>query len=225
MWMEPAGVSVWKTAAGAVFGGEAGGQAVALQAAVNGAARQLGVDAAPHRLVTSSSGRARLRRSSTIKPSSHSRQRGGQAMRTGGAIDDVLAAFPARHGAAVDAELAGQRAVRGAAILDIGADPRRGGGVGVQLEMHQPASLRSGRRGAVIASWRRSPRWVHRHLPRAAPPDSRWSRRRRAVPSCGLPGRAAPPLASTGAAATFRTACHNREPSRQSSGTKHEGRG
>src|ERR1700745_2161816 len=36
------------------------------------------------------------------------------------------------------------------------------------------------------------PRWVHRDLPRAAPPDSRGSRRRRAGASYALPGQATP---------------------------------
>ena len=48
MWMKPAGASVWKVTAGGRLRGEAGGEAVPLQAAVNAAARQLGVEAAPH---------------------------------------------------------------------------------------------------------------------------------------------------------------------------------
>ena len=51
-------------------------------------------------------------------------------------------------------------------------------------------SLRSACRG-VIASPRRSPRWVHRDFPRAAPPDPSRSLRS-AAPSCALPGQAAP---------------------------------
>ena len=60
-------------------------------------------------------------------------------------------------------------------------------------------------RGAVGDPPGRSPRWVLRHLPRAAPPDSWRSQRGRAGPF------------------NKDTACHNRAPSRQSSGTKHIG--
>jgi len=60
------------------------------------------------------------------------RDRGGQAMRAGRAVGGVLAGFPARHGARMDPELAGQRRSGGGAPLDIGAGARSGGGIGVQ---------------------------------------------------------------------------------------------
>jgi hypothetical protein len=94
-------------------------------------------------------------------------------MRAGRAVGNVLAGFPARDGAAVNAELTGQHGVAGAALLDGGAGARRGGGVGVQSQMHQLHSPGSACGSGVVASGRRSPRWVHRDLPRAAPPDSR----------------------------------------------------
>ena len=58
-------------------------------------------------------------------------------MRAGRAVGDILAGLPAHHGAGMDAELAGQRGMRGAALLDIGAGPRGGGGIGMQPELHQ----------------------------------------------------------------------------------------
>ena len=153
-----------------------------LQAAVDGAARQRGIDAAPHRLgdVVERQGEAAAQLDDQgFFPIRHHR---GQPMRTGRAVDELGARLPPRHGPAVDAELAGQRAGRGAALLDIGAGARRRGGIGVQLESitrRSPGSVCSTR----VASRRRSPRWVHRNLPRAAPPDSRGSRRGRAGPS------------------------------------------
>ena len=139
--MNPAGVSVWKAAAGAFSRREAGGDAVALQTAVDGAARQLGVDAAPHRLddVVERQGEAAAQLDDQgFFPIGHGRwlSRCGRVERS----THVLTALPARHGAAVDAEFAGQRGDRGLAFLDIGADARRGRGVGVQLEMHQPSA-------------------------------------------------------------------------------------
>ena len=66
--------------------------------------------------------------------------------RPGRAIGDILARAPARHGAAVDAELAGQRGVAGLALLNASAGARRRGGVGVQSQMHQPVLPRVGLR-------------------------------------------------------------------------------
>jgi hypothetical protein len=109
-------------------------------------------------------------------------------------IGHLLAGFPAGHGAAVDAEFAGQRGVGGPAFLEVGAGARGGGGV--ELEIHRRHPPRSVGCSAGVASGRRSPRWAHRPLPRATPPDSRGSRRGRAGPSRGLPGRAALPLAA-----------------------------
>ena len=110
-----------------------------LQAAVDGAARQRGIEAAPHRLgdVVERQGEAAAQLNDQgFFPIRHHR---GQPMRTGRAVEELGARLPPRHGPAVDAELAGQRAGRGAALLDIGAGARRRGGIGVQLELHQPA--------------------------------------------------------------------------------------
>ena len=87
--------------------GEAGGEAVSLQATVNPAARQFGVHAAPHRLedVVERQGQAAAQlEDQGFLPWA---DRGGQPMRSGRTIDHVRAGFPARHGAAVDAELTG----------------------------------------------------------------------------------------------------------------------
>ena len=179
----------------------AGGDAVALQATVDGAARQRGVDTAPHcfdDVVERQRQAAAQLDDQAFFPFGHRR---GQPVRAGGSIDDLPARLPTRHGAAVDAEFAGQGGVARPAFLDIGAGARRGGGIGVELEIHHRVLPRSVE-GGVGASSGRSPRWVHSHLPRAAPPDLRQSWRRRAGPSCGLPGRAAPGLAAIAAAAT-----------------------
>ena len=117
------------------FRGKAGGQTVALQAPVDGAARQLLIDAAPHRFddVVERQGKAAAQLDDqAFFPLGHRR---GQPMRTGRAIDHILTVFPAGYGSAMDAELAGQHAGRGGAFLNIGADARRGGGVGVQFEV------------------------------------------------------------------------------------------
>ncbi len=117
---------------------EAGGDAVALQTAVNGAARQFGVDAAPHRLDDV------VERQSEAAPQLDHQgffpigQGGAQPMRAGRSIDEVLTALPARHGAAVDAEFARQCGIAGLAFLDIGTSARSGRGIGVQLKIHQP---------------------------------------------------------------------------------------
>ena len=139
------------------FRGKAGGQTVALQAPVDGAARQLLIDAAPHRFddVVERQGKAAAQLDDqAFFPLGHRR---GQPMRTGRAIDHILTVFPAGYGAAMDAELAGQHAGRGGAFLNIGADARRGGGVGVQFQVHQRALPWAACGTGVVASSGRSP--------------------------------------------------------------------
>jgi len=68
----------------------------------------LRVDAAPHGFddIVERQGEAAAQfDDESFLPGGH---RGGQPMRTSGAAD-VVAGFPARHGAAVDAEFTGQR--------------------------------------------------------------------------------------------------------------------
>ena len=224
MWIKPAGVSVWKAAAGAVCGVRRADRAVALQAAVNAAARQLWIDAAPHRLddVVERQGKAAAQLDNQgFFPLG---QRGGQPMRAGRAIDHILTVFPARYGAAMDAELAGQHAGRGGAFLNIGADARRGGGVGVQFEVHQRA-LPWGR---LVA-----PAWSRRRTLAPVGPPAPPTRRAVKLATVAAPARGSP-LWTTGTSCaspgrnsglSHSIACHNRVLSRQSSETKHAGRG
>ena len=59
-------------------------------------------------------------------------------MRAGRAVGAVAAGFPARDGAGMDAELARRRGRGGGALVDVSAGARRGGGVSVPSELHQP---------------------------------------------------------------------------------------
>jgi len=202
------------------FLGKAGGNAVPLQTAVNGAARQLGVDASPHRLddvVERQRQAAAQFDDQGFFPFSH---RGGQAMRPGGSIDDLLAALPSRHGARMNPKLTGQRAVRGGTYLDVGADARRGRGIGVQLEIHHPVLPPIGRlpqRDRVVGT--------------LAPVGPQAPPTRRAARLAAVAARARGSLlwtTGTSCASSGRNcrlshsiACHNRGPSRQSSETKH----
>jgi len=111
---------------------QTGRQAVPLQAPVNAAARQLGIEAAAHRLddVIERQGKATAQLDDqAFFPWA---DRGGQPMRAGRAVGDVLAGFPARHGASMDPQFVSQRRMGGGALLDIGAGARRRGGIGVQ---------------------------------------------------------------------------------------------
>src|SRR5882757_3392864 len=149
--------------------------------------------------------------------------RRGQAMPAGRAIEHVLAGFPARHGEAVDAELAGQGAVRGGALLNIGAGARGRGGIGMQLEIHQPVLP------SIAALGRRE-----RLAETLAPVGPQGPPARRSARLVTVAARARGSLLwTTGTSCdcacnrrSFKkeTACHSRAPSRQSSGTKHEGR-
>src|SRR6516225_1789287 len=95
-----------------LVGGEAGGEIVPHQAAVDSAARQLRVDAAAYRfddvVERQREAAAQFDDQRFLPIGDH----GGQAMRAGGAVGDVLAGSPTRHGAAMNAELAGQRLSR-----------------------------------------------------------------------------------------------------------------
>jgi hypothetical protein len=101
------------------------------QASLDAAARQLGVEAAPHRLDNVVERQHEAAAQLDDQGLSPGGDRGGQAMRAGRAVGDVAAGFPARHGTRMDAELACQRGVRGGTLLDVGAGARRGGGIGV----------------------------------------------------------------------------------------------
>lgn len=140
--------------------GQLGGQAVALEAAVHAATRQLRVEAAPHRLddvVERQHEAAAELDDQGFFPGS---DRSGQAMWAGRAVGDVAAGFPARHGARRDAELARQHGVRGCTLLDIGAGVRRRVGIGVQSELHQRALPEVGVHSGVMAALGHTAQWV-----------------------------------------------------------------
>ena len=204
--------------------GEAGGDAVPLQAAVDGAARQRGIEAAPHRLgdVVERQGEAAAQLDDQgFFPIRHHR---GQPMRTGRAVEELGARLPPRHGPAVDAELAGQRAGRGAALLDIGAGARRRGAIGVQLEIHQPALPWLGLQHPGCLPETLAP------VGPQEPPTRRAARLAGVAPRARgsllwTTGTSCASSRSSRRCCTISRACHNRAPSRQSSGTEHAGRG
>ncbi|NHH97571.1 hypothetical protein DYY66_1223 [Candidatus Nitrosotalea sp. FS] len=121
---------------GRLLGPLARGDAVSLEAAVDGAARERRVETAAHRLddvvEREREGAAQFETQRDL-PIGH---RGGQPMRHMRAVMHLAAATPAGNGAGTDAELAHQAAGRGGAVLDVGPDPRRRGRVGVQLHVH-----------------------------------------------------------------------------------------
>jgi hypothetical protein len=132
--------------------GEASRDPMPLQATVDGAARQLGVEAAPHHLDNVVERHGEAAAQLDHQGFFPRRQRGVQPVRPGRAVDDIRAGFPARNRAAVDAEFAGQRRVARLAFLDVDADARGGGGIGMEFEIHQPALPLIGRlrhRGCV----------------------------------------------------------------------------
>ena len=172
----------------------------------------------------SSSGRARLRRRSTIKASSQSVR--VVASRCG-RVDRSSTWSRAFQRATVRLWMPSSRAralFEAMLFLDAGAGTRGCGGVGVPLEIDQRARPRLG--------WRRrcgSPGKTLAPVGPQAPP---------ARGAAGLAVIAAPARGSllwtTGTSCTCacisrsctkRTACHSRAPSRQSSETKHESRG
>ena len=205
------------------LGGEAGRDPVPLQAAVGGAARQLRIEAASHRLddVVERQGEAAAQLDHQgFFPFP---QRGVQPVRPGGAVGHLLAGFPPGHGAAVDAEFTRQGGVGGLAFSNVGADARGGGGVGVQLEVHQPASPVSGR-------LRRRDRVRETLVP--VGPQGPPTRRPARLAGVAVQARGSLPWTTGTNCAFFRSrcfnhsiACRNRVPSRQSSETKHLRRG
>ena len=116
--------------------GQAGRDPVPLQAAVDGAARQLGIEAASHRFdnVVERQGEAAAQlHNQGLLPRRHG---GVQPVPARRVVGRVLAGFPPRHGAVVDAEFARQGDVGGLAFRDVGAGARGGGGVGMQPEVY-----------------------------------------------------------------------------------------
>src|SRR6202171_715630 len=106
------------------------------------------------------------------------------------------------------------------ALLDVGADPRGRGGIGVPFEIHQsvpPSNARPGRRERLAGT--------------LAPVGPQGPPAHRAAGLVAVAARWCGSLLwTTGTSCvcacnrrsfTKETACHNRAPSRQSSGTKH----
>jgi hypothetical protein len=100
---------------------------------MNAAARQVGVEAAPHRLDDA------VERQRQAAPQLDDQgffpltDRGGQPMRAGRPAGNIAAGFPARDGARMDAELARQRGMGGGALPHIGVGARRGGAIAASI--------------------------------------------------------------------------------------------
>jgi hypothetical protein len=135
--MDEAG-GVWRFEGedGGFLGAAAAGQAVALEAAMDGAAREFGVDAAAHGLDDIVEGKGQRAAQFEDEGFFPIARGGGEPMRHMRAVDDLAAPFPARDGALADPQLARQAAVGGGALLDIGPRARCRGGVGMQLHVH-----------------------------------------------------------------------------------------
>ena len=115
--------------------------AMALQAAMDGASGELGVEAAAHHLddvvERQIEGGAQLADQLLF----HGGQRDAHPLRPVRAVLGGGAASPAADGLLVHAELDGQFRHRGGAGLDVGPDFGRGGGVGVQVQTHARRSV------------------------------------------------------------------------------------
>ena len=110
--------------------------AVALQTAVNGAAGQLGIDAAPHHLDDVVQRQLQRRPQFADRPLFHRRQAGRQVDRPVRAILDRRAAAPAADRGLADPQFGRQLRDRLLAALDVGTRLRRGRGVSVQVQFH-----------------------------------------------------------------------------------------
>jgi hypothetical protein len=125
--------------------------AIALQAAVDGATGQLGIDAALHHLDDVI--QRQLQRRPKLANSSflHRRQAGRQVQRPMRAVCHTRAAAPAINRRLADPELGRQLSGRFFAALDIGACLRGRGGIRVQVQFHDT------RRSLIKATPRSTP--------------------------------------------------------------------
>jgi hypothetical protein len=127
--------------------------AMALEAAVDAAARQLGVEAAPEHfddiVERQSEASAQLDRQALLLGG----QRCGDAVRAMGTVVDVAAAAPAGDGVVAHSQFADEFAGAGAALLNVGPGGRRGRGQFVQTGQHDGPCLCSAtnRMPAIIA--------------------------------------------------------------------------
>jgi hypothetical protein len=121
---------------GRLFRGGHAVEALARQAAVDGAARQRGINAAAQDLdnVVERQGEAGPQLADQLL--FERRQANRQPFGGVGGIGDGRASAPAADRRLTDAELGGELCDGGAALLDVTARLRRGGGVGVQLQLH-----------------------------------------------------------------------------------------
>ena len=110
--------------------------AVALEAAMDGAARQLGVDAAAHHLGDVVERQVEAAAQLADQPFLEFRQLGGDPLRHMRTVGDRIATAPAADGGLTDAELGGENRHRRLAVLNVGPDLRRRRGVGVQVQFH-----------------------------------------------------------------------------------------
>ena len=125
-----------------LFGPRALIEAVPNQAAMDGVARQRAVDAPAHHLGDVVERQAQLGAQLADQLLLKPRQADGQALGRVGAIVHALAPAPATDRRFADPELGGEGGDRLAAGLNGGADLGRGGGVGVQLQVHDRRSRR-----------------------------------------------------------------------------------
>nr|WP_194461722.1 hypothetical protein [Bradyrhizobium sp. CCBAU 53421] len=110
--------------------------AIALQAAVNGAAGQLGIDAAPHHLDDVVERQLQRRPQLAHRPLFDGRQAGHEVVRPVRAVLDRGAAAPAIDRGLADPEFGRQFGDRLLAALDVGTRLRRRRGVRVQVQFH-----------------------------------------------------------------------------------------
>jgi hypothetical protein len=111
-------------------------QPVALQTTVGGAAGDFAINAAPHHLNDIVEWQLQAGSQFADQCLFQRRQFGRQLLRRVRAVNDRSAATPPADRRLADAELSGQLGDRPLAALNEGPDLRRGGGVGVQAQLH-----------------------------------------------------------------------------------------
>ena len=111
-------------------------QAVALEAAMDGAARELVIDAAPHHFDDVVERQLQPGSQFTDQTLFHGREAGLQRLGPVRMVVYRAAATPAADRGLADAEFGGQFRHRPLAALDVGSDLRSRGGVGVQIQFH-----------------------------------------------------------------------------------------
>ncbi len=111
-------------------------EAVALEAAMDGAARELGIGAAPHHLGDVVERQAELGAQFANQRFLDRREADRQSHRRVRAIGHRSAGSPAADGCLADTEFVGQNSHRRSTALNVGPDLRRRRGVGVQVQLH-----------------------------------------------------------------------------------------